>query len=104
MPGRPITSSDVSAPQASDQDSPPANVAQTNDEAQTNDQTDLQNDTTWVCNECHEPWDEDGDDRWILCDSCDKQFHLQCSGVNYRRKDYYDIDIERMPFTCEECN
>ena len=104
VPGRPITSSDVSAPQASDQDSPPANVAQTNDEAQTNDQTDLQNDTTWVCNECHEPWDEDGDDRWILCDSCDKQFHLQCSGVNYRRKDYYDIDIERMPFTCEECN
>ena len=57
----------------------------------------------WVCNECHVPWQEDGDDRWIVCDICDKQYHLQCSGIRYHRRNYYRMDIESMSFTCMSC-
>ena len=28
-------------------------------------------------------WDEDGDDRWIVCDVCNQPYHLQCSGIQY---------------------
>ena len=33
----------------------------------------------WICSECHEPWE--GDNRWIVCDKCSKQYHLHCSGI-----------------------
>ena len=60
-------------------------------------------DDEWICFECEELWEADGDDRWIVCDNCDKQFHLQCSGVTYRQKNYYSVDIENMSFVCKEC-
>ena len=43
--------------------SPPSNSSSANGEE-------------WVCAVCKEPWEESGDDRWILCDLCDKQLHL----------------------------
>ena len=60
---------------------------------------DTHSEVTWVCAECFVGWEDDGD-RWIVCDKCDKSYHLQCSGVQYRTKDYYDIDIESMYFDC----
>ena len=33
----------------------------------------------WTCEECKEDWQED-DNRWIVCDFCDKPYHLQCLG------------------------
>ena len=56
-----------------------------------------------ICAKCSAPWQDDGDDRWIVCDRCDKQYHLQCCGIQYRRLDYYTLDIEHMPFTCDAC-
>ena len=46
-------------------------------------------DEEWVCYECGELWEDDGDDRWIVCDDCHKQYHLQCSGLRYKRSNYY---------------
>ena len=57
----------------------------------------------WTCFECKEDWQVD-DNRWIVCDLCDKPYHLQCSGVSYRTKDYYSLDIEKLPFSCDACS
>ena len=56
------------------------------------------------CAHCKEPWDNDGDDRWIQCDRCDRWFHLQCSGVDYSTNDYDDVDIISIDFKCENCD
>ena len=58
----------------------------------------------WVCHDCKQLWEEEGDDRWIVCDKCNKQYHLQCSGITYHRRDYYVLDIEDMTFHCVECS
>ena len=59
----------------------------------------------WTCSSCSEDWKGEDDDgnRWIVCDMCDKQYHLQCSGITYDEEDYYEIDIENELFLCEEC-
>ena len=54
-------------------------------------------DEQWICSECNEPGEE-GDDRWIVCDNCAKQYHLQCSGIQYARNEYYSLNIEEMDF------
>ena len=36
------------------------------------------NDEQWVCHICKAAWEVEGDDRWIVCDKCNKQCHLQC--------------------------
>ena len=51
----------------------------------------------WICSECNEPWEE-GDDRWIVCGNCAKQYHLQCSGIQYAKIEYYSLNIEEMNF------
>jgi len=56
----------------------------------------------WVCAYCKLAWKED-DNRWIVCDRCDREFHLQCSGIQYRTNAYYDVDIKNMDFLCNEC-
>ena len=38
----------------------------------------------WICKDCGDPWDDDGEDHWIICDLCGSKFHLQCSGIQYR--------------------
>ena len=101
VPGRPITNDQPSCSyshQETDASTPSTTVAQRRDDLPTH------TDAIWTCSECQDPWDEEGDDRGIVCDNCSKQFHLQCSEVQYRRKDYYTIDIESMSFICEECS
>ena len=56
----------------------------------------------WLCRYCELQWKQD-DNRWIVCDRCDHAFHLQCSGIQYRARDYYEVDIEGMDFFCEDC-
>ena len=29
----------------------------------------------WFCRECGEEWDENGDDRWTVCDICSQTYH-----------------------------
>ena len=43
-------------------------------------------DVHWVCNTCKVLWEAKGDNRWIVCDVCSKQYHLQCSGVSTKPK------------------
>ena len=60
----------------------------------------------WSCNYCGEVWDDENDDdgnRWIICDGCGKKYHLQCSGIQYREEEYYDVEIEGINFNCENC-
>ena len=52
------------------------------------------------CVHCMQPWDRDGDDRWIQCDLCDKWYHLQCSGVDYNIKEYDTLKIGPISFEC----
>jgi hypothetical protein len=52
------------------------------------------------CVYCMQPWDGDGDDRWIQCDTCDKWYHLQCSGVDYNIKEYDTLKIGPLSFEC----
>ena len=56
----------------------------------------------WICVVCKEEWEGD-DNRWIVCDLCDEPFHLQCSRIEYKEKDYYNIDIESFFFKCKNC-
>lgn len=56
----------------------------------------------WKCSHCTDLWMED-DNRWILCDICDTAFHLQCSGIQYNREDYYDLNLKNMDFSCDNC-
>ena len=55
-----------------------------------------------ICFCCGIEWEED-DNWWIVCNLCDKPYHLHCSGIQYNQQDYYDIDIENIDFICEEC-
>ena len=82
--------------------SPPASTLPVKGSA--SDELLVEVDEEWVCNECLEPWQADGDDRWIVRDDCEKQYHLQCSGVKYRKNNYYTLDIESLPFSCGECS
>ena len=58
---------------------------------------------TWTCHFCKATWEEDDDNRWIVCDRCDSAYHLQHSGVQYRKREYYSVDIQGMAFFCDEC-
>ena len=40
-------------------------------------------DGDWICGDCGEVWDDDGDCRWITCDICSSNYHLECSGIQY---------------------
>ena len=57
---------------------------------------------TWVCQYCQVTWKDD-DNRWIVCDICDNAFHLQCSGLQYKRQQYYELDVDGLTFSCDEC-
>ena len=57
----------------------------------------------WICGYCKEVWVADDDNRWILCEECDTPYHLQCSGYQYRKKDYDIINIVEMRWACETC-
>ena len=52
---------------------------------------------------CEEEWDDEGDDRWVICYHCDQAFHLQCSGIPCIAKDYYSVDVQSMKFVCATC-
>ena len=56
----------------------------------------------WVCAFCEVEYVFD-DNRWIVCEKCDRAFHLQCSGVLYRTRAYYKVDIKNMLFHCKAC-
>jgi len=60
----------------------------------------------WICeySPCRKEWVKGDDNRWIVCDNCDRTYHLQCSGIQYKQKKYYDVDIKNMRFWCEECD
>ena len=57
----------------------------------------------WRCYHCKEVWDENGDDRWVVCDISNPKFHLQCSGISYDIEQYWDINLELTYFECEIC-
>ena len=64
---------------------------------------DLSNDSVWFCGSCQRKWFHESDDVWIQCDQCDIPFHLQCSGFDYIKDEYYDLDIEAIAFICKRC-
>ena len=59
-------------------------------------------DDKWTCEYCKKDLKKD-DNRWIVCDKCDSAFHLQHSGVQYRKRDYDTLDIENTQFYCDTC-
>ena len=62
-------------------------------------------DIIWCCNFCKNDYDEDEGDRWIVCDNnmCNLAFHLQCSGLDYEKDSYWDLDLDNLPFLCDTC-
>ena len=67
-------------------------------------------DTEWLTNNCWECEQEDGEsdddrdddsDRWVGCDTCEKWYHLQCSGLQYPDDEYYTLDLEKITFECK---
>ena len=48
-------------------------------------------DDDWICADCGEVWDEDGDCCWIICDICVSNYHLECSGIQYPTEHYWDM-------------
>ena len=63
----------------------------------------------WKCASpgCEKPIDSKKDRNvWVVCDnkeSCNRAYHLQCSGIDYDDDDYYYLDIERIEFMCQLC-
>ena len=57
----------------------------------------------WECKWCTEEWDNEDGNRWIVCDNCGDEYHLQCSGMQYKEYEYYDIDNESEEFHCDKC-
>jgi len=58
--------------------------------------------------ECHcrneNETDDRRGDRWIQCEDCKRWFHLQCSGVDYQKRDYYTFDVKGVvDFECTYC-
>ena len=96
VPGTPITLADISNSSATS--TPVHELNQPSSSSSFNALASSRGaDDQWICFECAEIWEE-GDDRWIVCDNCGKQYHLQCSGVQYLENQYYDLDIEAMNF------
>ena len=56
------------------------------------------NEDDWICVYCKAPWDDDGEDRWIICDTCSAKFQLQCSGFTYKTSLYWYIDLDTVLF------
>ena len=57
----------------------------------------------WGCKCYTEEWDDGNGKRWIVCDNCGDKYHLRCSGLQYKKEEYHDIDIESEGFHCDEC-
>ena len=60
-------------------------------------------DDDWICADCGEVWDDDGDCRWITCDICVSNYHLECLGIQYPPEHYWDIDLDSREFECSDC-
>ena len=60
-------------------------------------------DDDWICQDCGDHWDDDGEDHWIICDLCGSKFHLQCSGIQYRSSQYWTLDLDNIYFECDRC-
>ena len=67
------------------------------------DVMEVEEEDIWECEWCGQDWNDNDGNRWILCDVCDKRFHLQCFGIQYKEEEYYDIDIDNVTFHCETC-
>lgn len=70
------------------------------------DKSTIENAEDWFCYGCAEEWvgeDDDGN-RWITCDGCSDNYHLQCSGIEYREEEYYDIDLDNRDYFCVNCD
>ena len=42
----------------------------------------------WKCEDCEEEYNDNDPCVWIECDVCSNKFHLECSGYQYKTKDY----------------
>ena len=60
-------------------------------------------DDDWTCEDSGDPWDDDKEDPWIICDLCGSKFHLQCSGIQYRTSQYWTLDLDNIYFEYDEC-
>ena len=69
------------------------------------------NDPDWQCMYCHRRWSDDSNDgmetKWIDCDSCICQMHLDCVPKRHLRKINYDPsnddEGQDVNFVCEVC-
>ena len=57
----------------------------------------------WICGDCGEGCDNDGDCCWTTCDICLSNYHLECSGIQYPMEHYWDIDHDSREFECPDC-
>ena len=63
----------------------------------------IADDDDWICADCGEVWDDDGDFRWVTCNICSSNYHLECSGIQYPTGRYWDVDLDSREFECPEC-
>ena len=57
-------------------------------------------DDEWVCKNCNKSFSDNEESRWIVCDSCDSKFHLECTNVRYAQKNYWTVDLSDRKFNC----
>ena len=74
-----------------------------NKNTKSKDRDEESQDDDWICEDCGDHWDDDGEDRWVICDLCGSKFHLQCSGIQYRTSQYWTLDLDNVYFECDEC-
>ena len=58
---------------------------------------------TWECRDCEEEWDDNDPHVWVECDTCGNKYHLEYSGIQYKTKDYWKINLDSFQFECAEC-
>ena len=63
----------------------------------------ITDDDDWMCADCGEVWDDDGDCRWITCDIFSNNYLLEYSGIQFPIEQYWNIDLDTREFECPDC-
>ena len=57
----------------------------------------------WMFFECDGEYDEKDPHVWTECDTCGERYHLECSGIKYKTKDYWTLKLDAYVFECSDC-
>ena len=58
---------------------------------------------TWKSRACNEWWNDNDPHVGVECDTCCNRYHLECSSVQHKTKDYQKICLDSFEFESPQC-